>query len=225
MSRWRSSGTCSAKTVLDVGCGPGRYAVAAAERGADIIGIDFSPKMLELARERALDRGVADRCRFVEADFDAYQPEERFDIVLMMGLLEFRADPERDLARLSELATEKVIVNIPPPFRWRTTARRVRHRLRPAPPSYYVHSPATIGACLEEVGFRLVAHDRGLVHGLRGPGVATRVAALTPDTGRRRPSPSPIAATGSPRSRCGSRAGGCHRPRPHMRPRSSQGSR
>ena len=71
----------------------------------------------------------------------------------MMGLLEFRADPERDLARLSELATEKVIVNIPPPFRWRTTARRVRHRLRPAPPSYYVHSPAAIGACLEEVGF------------------------------------------------------------------------
>ena len=146
-------GDLSAKTVLDVGCGPGRYAVAAAERGADVVGIDFSPRMLALACELALDRGVADRCRFIEADFDAYEPEERFDIVLMMGLLEFRADPERDLARLSELATEKVIVNIPPPFRWRTTARRVRHRLRPAPPSYYVHSPATIGACLEGVGF------------------------------------------------------------------------
>ena len=146
-------GDLSAKTVLDVGCGPGRYAVSAAERGAYVVGIDFSPRMLALARELALDRGVADRCRFVEADFDAYQPEERFDIVLMMGLLEFRADPDRDLARLSELAIEKAIVNIPPPFRWRTTARRVRHRLRPAPPSFYVHSPAAIGACLEEVGF------------------------------------------------------------------------
>ena len=146
-------GDLSAKTVLDVGCGPGRYAVSAAERGAYVVGIDFSPRMLALARELALDRGVADRCRFVEADFDAYQPEERFDIVLMMGLLEFRADPDRDLARLSELAIEKAIVNIPPPLRWRTTARRVRHRLRPAPPSFYVHSPAAIGACLEEVGF------------------------------------------------------------------------
>jgi len=162
-------GDLSAKTVLDVGCGPGRYAVAAAERGADVVGIDFSPKMLELARERALDRGVADRCRFVEADFDAYQPEERFDIVLMMGLLEFRADPERDLARLSELATEKVIVNIPPPFRWRTTARRVRHRLRPAPPAFYVHSPAAIGACLEEVGFDAWRTTAGWFVGCKHP--------------------------------------------------------
>jgi len=162
-------GDLSGKTVLDVGCGPGRYAVRAAERGAEVVGIDFSPKMLVLARERARDRGVADRCRFVEADFDAYRPEGRFDIVLMMGLLEFRADPNRDLARLSELTLEKVIVNIPPPFRWRTTARRVRHRLRPAPPAFYVHSPAAIGACLEQVGFGSWRSNAGWFVGYKLP--------------------------------------------------------
>ena len=162
-------GDLSAKTLLDVGCGSGRYAVSAAERGAQIVGIDFSPKMLALAHKHARDRGVADRCRFVEADFDTYRPEGCSDIVLMMGLLEYRADPGRDLARLSELASEKVIVNIARPFRWRTAARRVRHRLRAAPPSFYVHSPAAIGACLEEVGFGAWRSTGGWFVGYKHP--------------------------------------------------------
>ena len=32
--------------VADIGCGTGRHAVAAAEAGATVIGVDFSPGML-----------------------------------------------------------------------------------------------------------------------------------------------------------------------------------
>jgi SAM-dependent methyltransferase len=39
--------------VLDVGCGPGRYHAAIAERGAPVIGLDTSPGMLREARARA----------------------------------------------------------------------------------------------------------------------------------------------------------------------------
>ena len=183
---------------------PGALRGSAAERGAYVVGIDFSPKMLALARELALDRGVADRCRFVEADFDAYRPEERFDIVLMMGLLEFRADPERDLARLSELATEKAIVNIPPPFRWRTTARRVRHRLRPAPPSYYVHQPRHDRGLPQGGRVRLVAYrPRAGSWATSTPSRDPRKRSLKPGIGRALRSPSPRAGTRSRRSRSG----------------------
>jgi SAM-dependent methyltransferase len=147
-------GDLTGKRVLDVGCGPGRYAVSAAERGGEVVGIDLSPAMLELAQERARQRSVAGRCRFLEADFDAYEPDGAFDVTLMLGFVEYRPDPLRELIRLRELTAEKAIVSVPVPYRWQTIARRVRHGLRASPPSFHVHRPATIGAHLERAGFR-----------------------------------------------------------------------
>lgn len=37
--------------VLDAGCGEGRFARMLAERGARVVGVDLSPRMIELARE------------------------------------------------------------------------------------------------------------------------------------------------------------------------------
>jgi len=54
--------------VLDVTCGPGLYAVALAQRGCEVTGIDFSPASIRHARHLAIDAGVADRCTFIEAD-------------------------------------------------------------------------------------------------------------------------------------------------------------
>jgi len=43
----------SGRRVLDAGCGTGALAVEAARRGADVVAIDLSPKLVELARQRA----------------------------------------------------------------------------------------------------------------------------------------------------------------------------
>jgi magnesium-protoporphyrin O-methyltransferase len=39
--------------VLDAGCGTGALAVEAARRGADVLAIDISPSLVDMARERA----------------------------------------------------------------------------------------------------------------------------------------------------------------------------
>lgn len=39
--------------VADLGCGPGAHALALAQRGYDVVGIDGSPGMVEVARTRA----------------------------------------------------------------------------------------------------------------------------------------------------------------------------
>ncbi len=39
--------------VADLGCGPGAHSLALARRGYDVIGVDGSPRMVEVARARA----------------------------------------------------------------------------------------------------------------------------------------------------------------------------
>ncbi len=39
--------------VADLGCGPGAHALALARRGYDVVGLDGSPRMVEVARTRA----------------------------------------------------------------------------------------------------------------------------------------------------------------------------
>jgi SAM-dependent methyltransferase len=52
--------------VLDLGCGSGIWAVELAKRGWDVTGVDFVPKALRRARERAEQSGV--EVRLIEGD-------------------------------------------------------------------------------------------------------------------------------------------------------------
>lgn len=54
--------------AVDLGCGTGANVVHLAERGFHATGIDFPGVALGKARDRAMATGVADRCRFVQAD-------------------------------------------------------------------------------------------------------------------------------------------------------------
>src|SRR5690606_35119124 len=54
--------------VVDLGSGDGRTVIAAAKQGVRAHGIEFNPKMVELARQAAQKAGVADRATFAEGD-------------------------------------------------------------------------------------------------------------------------------------------------------------
>jgi SAM-dependent methyltransferase len=54
------------RTLVDVACGPGDFAIAMAKRGFQVTGVDQSPEMLELARRNAATGGVT--LTFLEQD-------------------------------------------------------------------------------------------------------------------------------------------------------------
>lgn len=54
--------------VMDLGSGDGRTVITAAKRGATAIGVEFNPKMVELAKSRAAEAGVSGKVTFVEGD-------------------------------------------------------------------------------------------------------------------------------------------------------------
>lgn len=60
----------SGQTVLEIGCGVGHLHQTLLEKGATIaVGVDLSPKMLQLAQQWAQERGIGDRVRYLEGDF------------------------------------------------------------------------------------------------------------------------------------------------------------
>lgn len=78
--------------LLDVACGPGHGAAAAARRGARVVGLDFSDAMIAIARGQfpwlRFERGDALALPFDDESFDA--------VTINLGMLHF-ADPERAL--------------------------------------------------------------------------------------------------------------------------------
>lgn len=54
--------------VVDLGSGDGRNVIAAARRGAQALGVEYNPDLVELSKRKAAEAGVADRAQFVQGD-------------------------------------------------------------------------------------------------------------------------------------------------------------
>jgi len=88
--------------VLDVACGTGNTAIPAARRGADVIGVDIAPNLLEQARERARAEDLG--ARFQEGDAeDLAFPDGSFDLVISVFGAMFAPRPERVAAELTRV--------------------------------------------------------------------------------------------------------------------------
>lgn len=62
----------SADYVIDLGSGDGRTVITAAKRGAQAIGIEYNPDMVELSKKNAATAGVSDKAEFIKADLFEY---------------------------------------------------------------------------------------------------------------------------------------------------------
>ena len=79
--------------VADLGCGPGAHALALARRGYEVVGVDGSPRMVEVARARAARDGVD--ARFDVHDVGAPLPfaDASLGGVVAMLVVQHLADP------------------------------------------------------------------------------------------------------------------------------------
>ena len=69
----------SRETILDLACGPGRHAVALAQRGFSVTGVDLSSFLLDKARARATDVGV--EVEWVHQDMREFVRPDSFDMI------------------------------------------------------------------------------------------------------------------------------------------------
>ena len=74
----RASGDC-----LELGCGSGRCAVAMARVGAEVVGLDLSPRMLELGREKTARANTSDRVDLRLGDMRDFSLGRAFGLVIV----------------------------------------------------------------------------------------------------------------------------------------------
>ncbi|MFH1773606.1 MAG: class I SAM-dependent methyltransferase [Methanobacteriota archaeon] len=96
------------KSVLDIGCGYGKFSKLWNERGAKIVvGMDFSKKMLEQARKKS-------DCFFLIGDaFRIPFKDSSFDLVTCIGVANYYGNVETLLREISRVSRNEVIITFP----------------------------------------------------------------------------------------------------------------
>ena len=147
-------------SVLDLCCGPGYGAAAAAGRGAHAIGLDFSPAMVETAR------GLHSAAAFQQGDAEALDfGSETFDAVICSFGVNHLPDPGKALRESYRVLRPDGRIGF---SMWCAPGKSKFHQLvlesirdygttevplPPAPPPFRFSDPATCAAELIGAGF------------------------------------------------------------------------
>jgi predicted TPR repeat methyltransferase len=81
-------GDAAGLEILDIGCGTGLAGVGLKERAARLVGIDLSPEMIEVARER----GIYDQLEVAEITEWLEQSTAEFDLIVCCDCLVYFGD-------------------------------------------------------------------------------------------------------------------------------------
>jgi len=139
------------RTVLDVGCGSGRYCIAYARRGATrVVGVDFAPAMIEIADRLAARAGVADRCEFRVGAFPEAVADGPFDASTAMGYFDYVPDAVRHVVAMRKKTTSVMVMSFPKAIEWRVPLRRLRFLMLRCP--LYLYTAGEVRRILEEAG-------------------------------------------------------------------------
>jgi tRNA (mo5U34)-methyltransferase len=187
------------RTVLDIGCNAGFYALEMKRRGAErVVGIDPDPRYLEQAALAAEVAGLPIELRELSV-YDVAALGERFDVVLFMGVLYHLRHPLLALDLLREhVAGDLVVVQsllrgtgeaapVAQDYPFEETAvfeqggaprlQFVEHRFAGDPTNWWVPNRACLAAMLRSAGFEIEAQPEAEVFLCR---VGARPAAVSP---------------------------------------------
>lgn len=188
------------RSILDVGTGTGRAAIALAARGGVVTAVDASAEMLAVAERRAGEAGA--RVVFARGDAHALEfPPQAFDAVICLRVLMHTPDWRRSLAELCRVARDRVVFDYPAmasAAALQAAARRLAQTLGARVEAYRVFSDRSVNSVLAANGFRLVDAHRQFVlpialhKGLGSAAATTRVEGALAAAGLTRLFGSPV---------------------------------
>lgn len=96
-------GSFRGKDVLEVGCGIGTDGLEFAKKGANYVGVDLSPRSIELAKERFNLCGISGVLEVANAEEGLPFADCSFDHVYSFGVIHHSPAPERIVAEIHRI--------------------------------------------------------------------------------------------------------------------------
>jgi tRNA (mo5U34)-methyltransferase len=174
------------KSVLDIGCNAGFYAMEMKRRGADrVLGVDTDDEYLEQARFAAGVKGLKIEFQKLSA-YDVGQLGEQFDLVIFMGVLYHLRHPLLALDLIHEHVARDLLLfqsmqrgddrvdRIETNYDFWTTEQFdspgypklhfIEHRYADDPSNWWAPNRACVEAMLRSAGFVITAHPEDEVY-------------------------------------------------------------
>jgi SAM-dependent methyltransferase len=120
-------GDVQGKTVLDLGCGSGANTIALFRRGAQVIGIDISPELIDLAKRRTHEEGLVADLR-VGSAYSTGLPDHSVDVIFCIALVHHLEIP-RVQGEMLRILREDGYVILQEPIRFSKMYGRLRNLL------------------------------------------------------------------------------------------------
>lgn len=119
--------------LLDVGCGTGDHLLLFRRKGCDVTGIDPSPFMLDVAKQKLMNRAEFREGRAEDLPFS----DNEFDIVTLITALEFTEDPQKAISEAIRVCRGRIFLGVLNKYSFIGFNRRFQGLTRP---SVYNHA-------------------------------------------------------------------------------------
>lgn len=153
---WEALRLAPGARLLDAGCGSGQFALALAERGAQVTGIDLSPEMIRLARDHTDERNLAVTWRVADIS-NLEDPPATYDAILARMVLPFVPDVPAALRAMRRVVRPdgRLLASVPGALSPIYSASWMRHLPGGDPGNNYL-LPWELEALLRETGWDVI---------------------------------------------------------------------
>jgi|TARA_B100001964_G_scaffold136152_1_gene150203 ubiquinone/menaquinone biosynthesis C-methylase UbiE len=108
------------RSILDIGCGYGRFCLMAAQSAERVVGVDMTAQAIEVAKilQKALND---DKVEFILSEANDINLKEVFDYIYLGGILEHIIDPDSIMKTIDRLLCKggKLLMDCPAEFNFR----------------------------------------------------------------------------------------------------------
>lgn len=117
------------KSILDVGCGAGRYCHALSSLGKIVHGIDFASEMIDLAKKISNQKKLK-KLKFEKVSIEKFVFKKKYDAIICLGFFDYIKNFQFVLDKLTKSKPKIIIASFPKKYHLLTPQRKIRYFLR-----------------------------------------------------------------------------------------------
>ena len=124
-------------SILDVGCGSGRYCLEYLKYNKSVVGIDLAEEMLKISKHLCESNYPDGNFHFIHGDYLNYTFNKKSEVSILMGLFDYISDPKFLIEKLSKDTSKIILASFPKRWNILTLQRMIRYKIRQCPLFFY----------------------------------------------------------------------------------------